>query len=156
MNQLSSTSPAEVAPHRLYKVSGIAIASIFGSILAGGLLMSLNYRMLGRQELARKAIILTLAATALVFVIAFQIPPDWHVPNTVFTAPQIVLMAYLAKWAQGDDIAAHVRDGGALASNWKAFGISLLVLLLLLTVLVLVISGLQLAPGGHPLSHLNA
>jgi hypothetical protein len=156
LNQIQSTTAADIAPYRLYKVSGIAVASIFGSILAGGLLMALNYRMLGRQDLARKAFILTLVATLLVFVIAFQIPPDWHVPDSVFTAPQIALMIYLAKWAQGEDIAIHVRNGGALASNWKAFGISLVVLLVLLAILFLVIAGPQLVPAGPAHAHLSA
>ena len=113
--------------YKLFKVSGVGIATFFGSILAGGILLSRNYKHLGQQSEARNALIYSLLATVLILFIAFLIPEDVNIPGLVFTIPQVIAMVQIAKKQQGEAISQHVEKGGVLASDWLAFGISILV-----------------------------
>jgi E3 ubiquitin-protein ligase DOA10 len=45
-------------------------------------------------------------------------------------------MSHIAKQLQERDINQHIKNGGVLASNWKAFGISLLVFIGIMIVLI--------------------
>lgn len=146
--QAVSSTTASAAARRLYRVSGIAIATMVGTVLAGGLLMSLNYYMLGRDGLARRTLYLSVAATVVLLLIVFDLPPQWDVSSLWFTVSQLVAIIYLARRTQGAEITAHVGGGGALASDWKAFGISVLVLLLLISVVVLVVMAIQSFSAG--------
>lgn len=125
--------------YKLYKISGIGIATFFGSILAGGLLVSKNFKNLGKDSAARNTLIYSFLATIIIIAVAYMIPDDWHVPNMSFTLPQLIVMVQLAKKHQEKDIEDHVAMGGLLASNWKAFGISLLVMIGILAALFPVI-----------------
>jgi len=131
-SSLEGTATASSVDYQLYKISGIGIATFFGSILAGGFLMSRNYKKLGKHAAATKALVYSAIATVAVLVISFLIPEDLNIPNLAFTIPQIIVMVQLAKKEQGADIEAHAANGGVLASDWKAFGISLLVIVALM------------------------
>jgi len=124
---------------QLYKISGIGLATFVGSALAGGFLISQNYKRLGNVRMANKALTYSVIATITLFLIAYFIPEDMNIPNIVFTIVQVVALVQIAKQQQEKELSDHVAHGGALASNWKAFGISLLVLLVMLMVLIPVI-----------------
>jgi hypothetical protein len=124
---------------KMYRLSGIAIATFLGGLFAGGLLLSKNFKILGQDDLARTALIYSGLGMLGVIVIAVFIPESWNVPNVVFQVPQIVLMYQYAKRHQEADIAAHIENGGGVASNWKAAGIALLVVLGLVAIAVPII-----------------
>lgn len=119
----------------LYKVSAIGLATFLGSMVAGGLLLSKNFKKLGKETEARNAIIYSIIATIVVFIIGMNIPEDWSIPGIVFTIPQALVMFHIAKQMQEKDIDQHIENGGALASNWKAAGISVLVFIGVMIVL---------------------
>ncbi len=110
----------------LFRMSGIGIATFFGTLMAGGLLMALNYRALGRPERVWPVIALSLGASVIVGVLAWVLPEQ--VPSIVFTVAQLVAITQAAKATQGPDIDARIAAGLPMRSNWLAFGISLLVL----------------------------
>ncbi len=114
---------------KLFKLSGITIATFIGSIIAGAILMAINYSRLGQSTHARLTIIYGFIATVALFT-AFYFLPE-NIPGAVFQVPQLVGMYQLAKYYQGKDLEAHEAAGGALASNWIAFAISLLVAIVL-------------------------
>lgn len=116
----------------LYKVSGVGIATFLGTPIAGGLLMSRNFKRLGNEAAARKTLILSVMGTIAVFVLAFFIPENIDVPGSALAAPQLVLMIMLTKQLQEKDIKQHEEAGGIMASNWKALGIAMLVVLAIL------------------------
>jgi hypothetical protein len=124
--------------NELYKINGIAIATFFGSVLAGGLLMAQNYKQLGKPDEAKKILIYSAIALIIIIALAFVVLDNWNVPAIVFTLPQWVGMQALAQGYQAKDIQAHEEAGGKLASNWKALGISLLVLLAIAAVVFFV------------------
>jgi len=123
----------------LYKISGIGLATFVGSALAGGFLISQNYKRLGNVRMANKALTYSVIATIALFLIAYFIPENMNIPNVVFTVVQVVVLVQIAKQQQGKAISDHVAHGGALATNWKAFGLSLLIIFAMLLVIIPVI-----------------
>lgn len=122
--------------YAFYKISGIGVATFFGTIVAGGYLVSKNLRALGRHEEAKKVLLGSVIALIGVLAVGWFLPADLPGINTAFTVAQIVIMVQLAKkWLQ-TDLEAHQAAGGRLASNWKAFGIALLFLLALLVLII--------------------
>src|SRR5690606_4125770 len=135
-SNLETDAGTQRPDYELYKVSAIGIATFFGTILAGGLLLSKNFKRLGKESAARDALIYSVIATVAVTALALLIPEDWNIPSFAFTVPQLVAMMQIARQQQEADIDRHIDNGGALASNWKALGISLLVLLGVMAVMI--------------------
>jgi hypothetical protein len=135
-SSLSNGVGAASRDYQLFKVSGIGVATFFGTLLAGGFLMYRNYKNLGKDAAANKALLYSALATVAVFVIAMLIPEGVDIPNIVFTIPQIIAIVQIAKKQQGSDLERHVEEGGQLASDWKAFGISLIVLIGVMAILI--------------------
>lgn len=131
-SELSDGSPANF---KLYKLAGIGWATFFGSIFAGGYLLSQNYKNLGQHDKAKKALSYSLIATIIFFAIVFLIPEDINIPNTAFTVPQIVAMVQFARTSQGQDLENHTASGGETYSNWRAVGIGILVGIVLVAVI---------------------
>ncbi|MDI9238382.1 hypothetical protein QLQ15_05580 [Lysobacter sp. LF1] len=140
----ASTAPVEGA--RLYKVSGIGLATFIGSALAGGWLMARNYRALGEHDKARRALGYSLLATIAIMLLGVVLPDK--VPAFALTLPQLIAAMQVARRYQGDRIAEYEAASQAY-SNWRAFGVSLLVLVVLL--LVLVSAAVMLEMAGVPL-----
>lgn len=130
-------APAVESP--MYKLVGIGLATAFGTVIAGGFLMSKNFKSMGEHGKARSTMIYAVVAFLAIFGLAFLIPESLNIPNSVFTITQVVVMVQLAKHHQGATLAAIKASNGSFQSNWKAFGISLLFLLgVAATVIVLV------------------
>lgn len=121
---------------KLFKVSGIGVATFFGTVLAGGYLMYRNYKNLGRHAEANQALIWSAVAVAAFVGIALLLPENINPPSIGFTVVQVIVITQLAKKFFSDALLDHELHGGKLASNWLAFGISLLVLSILAVMLV--------------------
>lgn len=121
--------------YQLYKVSGVGIATFFGTLFAGGVLLYFNFKRLGRQAAARNALIYSVLGLLAVLAVTLIIPEDMNLPSIGITVMEVIVMMQIAKQQLGRDIDNHVEQGGVLASDWKAFGVSLLVLLLLMPIL---------------------
>lgn len=122
--------------YKLFKISGIGVATFFGTVLAGGYLMYRNYKNLGKHAEAKQALIWSGIAVVVVVGIALALPENMNSPSIGFTVVQVVVITQLAKKFFSDALLEHELHGGKLASNWLAFGIALLVLLILAVVLV--------------------
>ncbi len=124
---------------KLYTISAIGLATFFGTVLAGGLILAINYWRLGNEVAARNSLLFSVMATLGILLIAYSIPDDVNLPNIIFTVIQLVVMIQIAKQLQGVDINNHIDNDGAVESNWKAFGISLLVSIALMGILFLIL-----------------
>lgn len=149
MASLQEPSPTGVVPGaRLFKVSGVGLATFIGTVLAGGVLMAINYRAVDRPVLARRTLWGSLAAIVLVIASGILLPGGWAIDLGVL-AVQVVSMMALAR-RQRRTIAALLPDDHKPRSNWMAFGISLLVLMALFGMLLfatLVMFSTGLMPG---------
>ena len=112
--------------YKLYSVGSTLLATFLGSPVAGGVVMAINYKRLGRSTAAVHSLVWTTLATVVIVAVATMMPDNVHIPNGVFVVPQLILMYYLAKLLQGSTIELHQRHGGSLASAWGAVGISIL------------------------------
>jgi len=118
----------EAAALPLYDSNAVWIASFFGTPTAGGWLMFLNERHMGRTGRG----VLLLAATAV--VTGFAILLGYSIPQSsagVFAILLVMATGWLARVTEAKELAAHVARGGPLASKWKAFwtGVTFFVLI---------------------------
>lgn len=122
----AADAATSAAKARLYSPRAVAVATFLGSLLAGGTLVALNFRRLGRGTAALWALLGAVLAQAALFTVAFALPASVRVPSAAYTALQVLLMLYVAKRLQGADVGNHVKAGGRLASGWAAAGIGLI------------------------------
>ena len=120
----------------LYSVGSIVLATFFGTIAAGAIILAINYRRLGMRAEARRSLIIGFAVTATTMLIAAALPDG--VPSAVIAIPLLVGMALVANSLQGNLIATHKRHFGMMASPWKAFGIGVLMFFVWLLIIVLI------------------
>ncbi|KLJ02319.1 hypothetical protein [Luteimonas sp. FCS-9] len=119
--------PQDAAGLPLFKIAGIGIATFFGSVLAGGLLMAMNFHRMGRPDRVWPTLGLALLGLVATGALGAVLPEQF--PGMLITVPTLVAVTMLAGRTQGEAIARRERAGLPMRSNWLAFGISLLVLL---------------------------
>jgi hypothetical protein len=122
---------------RLYTPIGIAVGTLFGSLAAGAVLLWLNYRALGYRALANKVAVGSGILYLIVIGTASALP-DHPILGLVFMAVQTGLAYWTAWILQGDAIAYHLTQGGAVHSNLRAAGVGILAGLSVLLLLILV------------------
>jgi hypothetical protein len=105
----------------LYKPGQVALATFLGTPMGGAVLYAMNERRLGRSDGARNAIIFGLAATAILFGIAFALPNGF--PSAPIGIVPVVLMQHIARTKQGVLVSQHGNAGGKIGSSWAAAGI---------------------------------
>ena len=74
-NLVSDTGYSISPDTKLFKTSGVGVATFFGSLLAGGIIIGLNYLRMNEQVKARNTIILSFLAFA-VFIGTVWFLPD--------------------------------------------------------------------------------
>lgn len=132
----SSEQPQErvsipVPKYKLYSIKAVVIATIFGTPLAGGYLISRNFSVLGNKKYALWSIVFAVLAILVSFVLGNVIPEN--VPPMVVSLPILFVITQLMKTLQGSALDQHLSHGGKLESCWKAFGISMIFLIVVLT-----------------------
>ncbi len=114
------------ADYTLFTPSAIAIATAFGSVAAGGYLVSRNLNSLGRHQSAKNVMVLSMLAAAAILIIALTVLPTVQMAIAAFILPQVVAMMQLSKkWFQ-NDVDQHIELGGKIESSMHAVEISLL------------------------------
>jgi hypothetical protein len=119
-----SRSGPEVS-YRLFDHGAVALATLFGSPIAGTILMAINYRRLGKPSSAVGAVACGIVGTGLAIALASLLPQGISSGMSIVL---LLVMMNAAKTFQGSIIEEHKRQGGKLASLWVAFFISLGVL----------------------------
>ncbi len=137
-SELESEQTA-VRDYKLYKTSGMGVATFFGTLIAGGYLAYRNCYLLGRPQQGKNILLTCVLATIAIFSIAFMIPEDIPIPDTAFGIMQLVIMIQLSKKWFAQDIVDHEDASGEMYSNWRAFGIALLFLLGLVVIMLICI-----------------
>lgn len=112
----------------LHPVAGVVWAAFWGTVLAAGLVMALNYLRMKKPVAALLTVLIAVAATTVLFALIIAIPDDRGIPNVVFVAPQLIAVFAVANALQGKSVARHQRQGGTVASVWPGIGIGILCL----------------------------
>lgn len=136
---LADTTPPAAADgdkpaFKLYSPGQIFLATFLGAPLAGLYLLSENRKRLGHASLARLMLISGIVITAVLFAVSFVLPAR---------AGNIMpMLAAYSVWqfAKQDSVLidAHQKKGGQMESGWKAAGIGLASMAVLLVLLVLI------------------
>lgn len=133
-NQIGVEGNTQESPsYKLYSANSVGIATFFGSPLAGAYLMSRNYKVLGNQKNAYMAIlygVLTLVAS---FILVLLLPD--YIPSGILTLPELFATVQLMKHLQGPALEKHLSNNGALESRWKAFGISIMFMVVIMALM---------------------
>lgn len=127
-------------PYKLYTRSAVGLATFLGSPMAGAALMAINYKRLNRKALAWRTLILGILASAALLTLSFFIPDS--VSRSLQLAPAIAGLAgmmAIARALQGPQLEIHARNNGDNASMWKAAGVGLMSLAIILGVVLAVV-----------------
>lgn len=111
--------------YTLYDSRAVALATFLGTPVAGGILMALNYRRLGRPGTAVMTMAAAIAGTALLILVGWNIPQGL---NSIVAIGVMFAMKAIAKSLQGPAVTQHLEGGGKLASMWNACWIGLTIL----------------------------
>lgn len=104
----------------LFSPRQIAVATFFGSLLAGVLMLQANFRVMRRSGDANKTLGLGLLAFAGLVAVLLLVPRAVQTPlNFGVTFG----MSRVARSLQGQAFFNHTTAGGARRSNWLVFGI---------------------------------
>ncbi|HVR21186.1 MAG TPA: hypothetical protein VMS65_15845, partial [Polyangiaceae bacterium] len=119
---------------KVYVPNHVGLAAFLGSPLAGAWILGANYAALGRSADRTKALVVGFIATVALFAIAVVLPEG--TPNFLPIVYTLALREY-AKRVQGKDIDRVLATGGAKYSAWRAAGIGLLYLTVLIGLMIL-------------------
>ena len=125
-------SPHDAPTFTLHPMRGVVWAAFWGSLIAAGIVMAINYSRMGSKTAARITVVIAVIATIALFAVIFAIPEDINIPNVVFLVPQLVAVYAIANGLQGDQVRQHAARRGTVASAWPSVGIGFLCLPLVL------------------------
>jgi hypothetical protein len=137
--------PAEDAfPKPLFSPRQMLAAAVFGSVVAGVILLQANYRAMARRGDANRTLLLGALASLAFFAVMYFLPEK--VPTTPINIAAALTFYKLADTMQGAAFSRHRAAKGERQSNWLVFGITLgtaVVLLVSIFLLVFASGGLN-------------
>jgi hypothetical protein len=125
---------------KFYSQRGIGMATYFGGPLAAGYLVKKNYETLGQPESGKKALIIGIISTILLFAGIFAIPEPIieKIPRALIPLIYTGLIYLIVEKIHGETFKLHKEADGKFHSNWKATGIGAIAMLIILSVIALI------------------
>jgi hypothetical protein len=108
--------------YTLFDSASVALATFFGTPVAGATLMAVNDKRTGRAGRGVATVLVVLLVTALVIFLGWNIPQGF---SSVIAVVLIIAMQRIAARMQGASVSDHQQRGGRLASKWAAFGVGM-------------------------------
>ena len=120
-----ASPPPPIPAYTLFNAQSVGLATFLGAPIAGGILMAVNYRRLGKGSKAAAVVVIALLVTALALWLGSLMPQG--------ASAAIALALFFgarsaAKALQGAAVEQHVRQGGKLGSRWAAAGLGIALL----------------------------
>ncbi len=137
--QAADSETAVVPGHRLFSSNDVAVATFLGSILAGSIVLAINFFRVGRPGAGKLSIAGGAVGLGILSAVAWLVNDS--VPNVVFTAVNLGLtfgMKAVAEVLQDPALSAHREAGGRVGAGWPAAGIGLASLVVIVGALFLV------------------
>ncbi|SDI24964.1 hypothetical protein [Winogradskyella thalassocola] len=122
---------------KFYSQKSIGIATFIGGPLAAGYLIKENYKALNENDKGKTALIISIIATVVIFGSLFLIPEAImdKVPNMVIPAVYTGLVYLLVDKIHGTILDTHEAHNNVFYSGWKAAGIGLISLIVLMAII---------------------
>lgn len=115
---------SDVPNFRLFSAGQIAVATFFGSLLAGGLMLARNYSKLGEKDKAHRAVIFSFIAFVLLWLgsaaLVIDVPDSKAGPMMTGINFWIAVgFRFMINHWQGKQFDDHIRRGGEKVSGWN-------------------------------------
>jgi len=121
----------------LHTQKSIVAATFLGGPLAGGYLISRNFRTLGNDDASEHSLVIAIIAAVIIFGnLPLLLPENFPLISIPIVSAAIVY--FLVRSYQGQQIKEHLEKGDQKASLWKAVGVGLIGLVLSLQFSILV------------------
>lgn len=122
---------------KLFSQKAIAIATYFGGPVAAGYLIKKNYQAHEQEDNGKKAFIIGIVSTLLLFAGIFSIPEHIidKIPNALIPAIYTGIIYLIVEKIQGQWLKEHKESGGEFYSGWKATGIGAIFMVILLGII---------------------
>lgn len=122
---------------KLYSQRAITIATYFGGPAAAGYLVKKNYEAYDQSEKGKKAFIIGIISTLLIFAGIFSIPEHIidKIPNVLIPAIYTGIIYLIVEKIQGQWLKEYKESGGKFYSGWKATGIGAIFMVILLAMI---------------------
>ncbi|MEA2107448.1 MAG: hypothetical protein U9P82_12155 [Bacteroidota bacterium] len=123
---------------KLFSQRAIAIATYFGGPAAAGYLVKKNYESYNQEDVGKKAFIIGIISTLLIFAGIFSIPEHIidKIPNVLIPAIYTGIIYLIVEKIQGKWLKEHKESGGEFYSGWKATGIGAIFMVILLALIM--------------------
>jgi hypothetical protein len=132
---------------RLFTQSQVGLATFFGGLLGGSILMTLNYNRLGQKSKAKQCLIIGLVPNIIMDFLMFRYSLDMAGQFCgIIILPSIFFMYIWYGRSQNTLFKQHLLNGGKKGSWWSALGATILASILIypwfnLTIFVVTIIG---------------
>ncbi|WP_178985630.1 hypothetical protein [Winogradskyella helgolandensis] len=122
---------------KFYSQQSIGIATFIGGPMAAGYLIKENYKALNENDKGKTALIISIIATVALFGTLFLIPEAImdKVPNMVIPAVYTGIIYLIVNKIHGTILDTHEAHNNAFYSGWKAAGIGLISLVVLMAII---------------------
>jgi uncharacterized membrane protein YhaH (DUF805 family) len=126
--------------NKFFSYRSIGLATYLGGPLAGGILISLNFKRLEEIQKGIWTVIISLLATIVLVIALIQIPEHIidKIPSFLIPAVYTPIVVYLAKLLQDEKIRDAIKDKGRKEHWWKSLTIGLVGSVLTVIILMLV------------------
>src|SRR5271169_6883821 len=116
-------APAPPIPaYTLFNSDSVGLATFLGTPIAGGILMAVNYRRLGKGGKGAAALAIALVVTAAALGLGSLMPQS---TSAIIAFGLLFAARGASKSLQGAAVAQHVLEGGNLGSKWAAAGLGI-------------------------------
>ena len=141
MNEWEESNKKE-SGKKVYKSGALWVATYLGGPLAAGCIFIANYETFGQPGNVRRAWLVTIIATIIIFAGAFLIP--WDLPDILFPLIYTVIAALIFHCLQEEQIQSHIESGGKIHGWGRVIVVSLigLVVTLIAIAIIYVVIGL--------------
>lgn len=114
--------------NKYFSIKSISVATYLGGPLAGGILVSLNFKRFQQNDKAFWTLIISFLATLVLMWAIFQIPDSMieKVPNFLIPLLYTPIVAFIAEKLQKQEIQKLEEQEGEKEHWWKAAGVGLL------------------------------
>ena len=117
----------------VWTVRQIAIGSFLSGPIGGCFLLSQNYKAFGQKKTAKKAFWIGAILTSLLIIATAFVPETLldKLPRSFIAVASALVVHSLAKTSQQTDIEKYLQEGNPRKSYLKLFGITLILMLLI-------------------------
>lgn len=118
---------------KLYSSKAIGGATFLGGPLAAGYMISENFKALDKPDDGRKSLIIGIITTVILFGGMFMLPERIidKIPRQLIPLIYTGIIWGIVEWIQGDVLKAHKENNNSFFSGWRAAGIGLISLIII-------------------------